>query len=983
VALLERARNRPVGAPRLAPPLAAGRPPEFAFRRVPQVAFVGVLVLVLAFSKGWRDGRMALDGVGAAMLVREALEHWFASGHVPYWLAGMWTGTPLYGLAPSLPTLDLVPLASVVGPEPAVRIAILSAQVAGGWGAYVLAASLWGSREPAAAVAGVVYALHPLVISHGALFGHQPAVWVIAATPWLAWSFRRALRGGRGAVPLAGGIAAFAILQQAEHAYALVLMCACQLAIELPRHRRAAGGLGVGAVLRRAAVAAGVGIGLIAFWLFPFLTLHDSFVLTPPASVRADLTVGPGSSLGQHPAAWLARPGEQPRVVSFQSLLGTFRPSDGPPAGIFYLSWVCVLLTFVSIALLRRREQDGHLTAILLASLIGVWLTSAGVSLADSRIVADRRFVVLAVLGLVVGLLLYSYLCGLRIRRPVAAAITLGCLMVMPYLTPFLSLRRFVPFLANIRFPRFYPIAALALALGAAFPLLLVARWARSRARPWHSMLTVAACLLVVAAFMLDIAPYRSYYRMRPPDTAAYEQALSGLAEVGGSFRVGTLLFGDPRPVDELAKRGRLLSVGWPHPMASKRVYRLAGEPFIAPLFYRNHALGLSGTAYTVTDQLDPTQTRVEKVRLVRNPQVLPIVRAYDSAVVVEEEAIAPELAVALARRNVAVVTGGSKARGALAGLSAGQVGAGACDPQRTASAVGGLGGLAGEVAMACAAHRWIGVETGFDTLRMSDIGAVFTAPLDGLRGVNVYLDRPGVGAELELRPVGAEGGAGPPMARSAGVPVGAEEMTLFPFDPIPDSAGKSYAMTLACPACPAGGEPRMVVAEAQRGPGTLLTGGRLDRARVAAFSLIYDGVGGADPSGTEVQADTTEAGRWRIRTSGPRPSLIVVAAAWFPGWVARVDGRPAPVLVADGAFLGVAVPAGDHEVTLVYKKPAAANIGLLTTVATLFGVIFLRPGGRVRRQLARRRPAGDRTRPGAAGHRRSSGQRGGKTGTG
>jgi hypothetical protein len=35
------------------------------------------------------------------------------------------------------------------------------------------------------------------------------------------------------------------------------------------------------------------------------------------------------------------------------------------------------------------------------------------------------------------------------------------------------------------------------------------------------------------------------------------------------------------------------------------------------------------------------------------------------------------------------------------------------------------------------------------------------------------------------------------------------------------------------------------------------------------------------------------------------------------------VDGRPAPVLRADAFLQGVPVPAGQHEVRLVYREPA------------------------------------------------------------
>lgn len=943
------AAGESAGPPEVRRRRARRRLPEVNEARIPVVAGGGIALAVLAFSQAWIHGRLTLDGVGAAMLVREALGHWFVNGHVPYWLSDMWTGTPLFGLAPSLPTLDVLPLASVFGAETAVRIAIVAAQIVGGWGAFVLATALWGRRCLAAVVAGLIYALHPLFITHGALFGHEPAVWVMAATPWLAWSFRKALREDRtGYVALAGGIAAFAVLHQAEHAYALVLMCACLLAVELSRARRDRGGTGVAPVFRRAAASAAIALGLIAFWLLPFITMSKSFVLTPPASVKAELTIGSGGTLGRHPEAWLTRSTGLHGATSFEAILASFTKLTGPAKGAFYLSWVCVLLTVVTILVLPRHDGDGHLTAIVFASAVGVWLSAGGVSLAGSQLVSDRRIVPLVVIGVVGGFLVHGFLRHLRLRRQlVAGAASLAFLVAMPYLTPFLTLQRLVPFLSNVRFPRFYPLAALGLALGAAFPLLLVQRWAQARSRTLGPMLSVTVALAVVGAFLVDVAPYRSYYHLHPPDgTAAYAQAAETLKAAGGEFRVAPIGFGDPRPVSALLESGQLLSVGWPHPLASKRAWRLTVEALASPGSYRDAALGLSGTAYLSADQLDPTGNVVEKVVLVRNPSVLPLVRAYDSVAVVGDDDVAPELATALSSKHIGVVSGGPKAAQSLAPFSPGKVAPGACEP----SPAGVSDNLRGDVAMACAAHQWLGVYTGLKVVPIGNVGGVFTAPLDELRGMKVWFDRPPSGAELALRPVAADGSLGPEAARAVGIGGGGDDMTTYTFDPpLHDAAGKRFAFVLSCDRCPAGAEPRMVVTAAERGPGNLLVNGVLDRSQMAAFSLIYDGVASAEPSATRVSAVTNDSGTWRVKTSGARASVVVVAAAWFPGWEARVDGKKAPVLIADGAFLGVAVPPGEHQLVLVYKKPIVAGVGLAITGATLIGVLLYLPSRRPR----------------------------------
>jgi hypothetical protein len=60
-----------------------------------------------------------------------------------------------------------------------------------------------------------------------------------------------------------------------------------------------------------------------------------------------------------------------------------------------------------------------------------------------------------------------------------------------------------------------------------------------------------------------------------------------------------------------------------------------------------------------------------------------------------------------------------------------------------------------------------------------------------------------------------------------------------------------------------------------------------------------------------------------RISVRADAPSLVVVRNAWEPGWVASVDGVPAPVLRADYLLQAVPVPEGSHEIRIVYHEPA------------------------------------------------------------
>jgi hypothetical protein len=77
-------------------------------------------------------------------------------------------------------------------------------------------------------------------------------------------------------------------------------------------------------------------------------------------------------------------------------------------------------------------------------------------------------------------------------------------------------------------------------------------------------------------------------------------------------------------------------------------------------------------------------------------------------------------------------------------------------------------------------------------------------------------------------------------------------------------------------------------------------------------------------------------------------PGVLVVTDAWIPGWIAAVDGVPAPVFPVDCAFQGVRVPAGVSRVLLKYRPTYTyAGFALAAMGVVVVGVIFA--GGRRR----------------------------------
>ena len=949
-------------------PIAVRRPPLYRWAHRHRTALtVGLFAFaVLAFSQAWTQGALVLEGQGSALYVRMALDHLGAQRAVPYWLPDLWAGSPIWAATPSLPTFMLTPLATVVGADVAVKLSVLAFQIAGACGAYVLARSLWNNR-PAALVAGVLFGLQPLLVSYGALAGSQPTVGVITVTPWVVWSLRKALRGDGGVfVGVAGLLAGFAVLMQAEYAIGLAIVCVCLLAMEAVRVGTGRNPASPAQLLGRAAVVVAIGLGVAAYWLLPFVSLRDSFVLSPPELVQSELVHGAGAQVASEIGVFFGRAGELRGAVGFNR-------EDLLPR-LFHLGWACLALTLLSIAsLARRREHDGTLAAVLLAGAIGIWLSTGAVPLASSGPAARTQWLPFVVAGLAAGMLLGAILRRMHLGRaaPFLALATVAFLASVPYLTPFITLQKLIPLFETLRFPRLYTVAPLALALGAAYPVVLARDWAeRNRASSapaaMGGALTGAVALAVTGLFLVDVWPHRSYYRVKPPAAAAaYRQVAAIVAEREDDVRVApTQIL--PGPVNALRETERPLTIGWPHFVASTQIWRLTVEPFFTPSAYRERAYGLSATAYQVIEKPTEPGTAAEavpEIDLVRNGRTLPMVRSYTRTVAMAGRDITPEMAVGLAHRNMGVYTGSPSLSPALEATTVVDV----RSPSPCADDSGARldAALASQLGSACALHAWLDtLVAGVDLLNIGPgIGGTFHATTNRLQGISAYLDRPPDRTEVTLHEVAAGGRSlGPELARGKAVGVDEYGLAAFTFDPIPASAGKEYGFVLTCGDCRPDLVPRLVAGHSVDRPGNLLVAGDLRRDRTAAFVPLYEAVAADPPSTTTVRSTGRRPGRWRVQADGPSPALVVVAEAWFPGWEARVDGRKAPLVEADGGFLGVPVDAGSHVVTLEYHRPAAATAGRLVTLATLLSLVVLA----VRRR--RRAPRAPSPPPAVAG---------------
>jgi hypothetical protein len=69
------------------------------------------------------------------------------------------------------------------------------------------------------------------------------------------------------------------------------------------------------------------------------------------------------------------------------------------------------------------------------------------------------------------------------------------------------------------------------------------------------------------------------------------------------------------------------------------------------------------------------------------------------------------------------------------------------------------------------------------------------------------------------------------------------------------------------------------------------------------------------------------------------REALLVVTDAWYPGWRATVNGRPAPIAEVNAFQRGIRVPAGESSVVMRYE-PWTVLVGIILSLAALIAAV-------------------------------------------
>ena len=100
------------------------------------------------------------------------------------------------------------------------------------------------------------------------------------------------------------------------------------------------------------------------------------------------------------------------------------------------------------------------------------------------------------------------------------------------------------------------------------------------------------------------------------------------------------------------------------------------------------------------------------------------------------------------------------------------------------------------------------------------------------------------------------------------------------------------------------------------------------------------------DASGGQVEVVSYDSSRIALRVNATAPAYLVLKEAFYPGWEATVNDRPAPILRANLLFRALPVPAGESAVVFRFDPPlwrAALYIGVALWMIAVLSLIRLR----------------------------------------
>jgi hypothetical protein len=89
-------------------------------------------------------------------------------------------------------------------------------------------------------------------------------------------------------------------------------------------------------------------------------------------------------------------------------------------------------------------------------------------------------------------------------------------------------------------------------------------------------------------------------------------------------------------------------------------------------------------------------------------------------------------------------------------------------------------------------------------------------------------------------------------------------------------------------------------------------------------------------PAGAQVIAAGYQPLRYELRLSSPRPFVARFHTFYFPGWLAQLDGQPAPITPTDPhGLIGVELPAGEHHLIIWFGSTPIRTLANILTASS------------------------------------------------
>lgn len=76
------------------------------------------------------------------------------------------------------------------------------------------------------------------------------------------------------------------------------------------------------------------------------------------------------------------------------------------------------------------------------------------------------------------------------------------------------------------------------------------------------------------------------------------------------------------------------------------------------------------------------------------------------------------------------------------------------------------------------------------------------------------------------------------------------------------------------------------------------------------------------------------------VHAATPCAGMVVIGQTFYPGWRASIDGRPVKLYQADGFLDGVAIPAGQHVITLTWRSWTVLTGAAVTALSALLLIL-------------------------------------------